>query len=288
MKTAVFSVVYPGIEKYLPEFFNSLSKQTDNDFILFLINDNFDGLKQFIRQSSFPVRIKNAKGFPASLRKAGIEWLKGEGIESIIFADADDYFSENRIETAKKLLMKNDMVFNELILFGEYFPSPVPMLKTFYKEEEKITDNDLVNYNCLGMSNTSVRTDKIPERMMDIPDNHIAFDWALFALVLHSGARAVFTEIAKTWYRQHGNNIASPSLFSDAQILRGVHVKRDHYRLFSQWYTDYKNLAQEFTVLFEKLKTDCLAKKEYCYAVRKQFSCLQRWWEPIKPLEELK
>lgn len=288
MKTAVFSVVYPGTEKFLPEFLKSLSKQTDSDFVLYLINDNFGDLKYYLKQLSFPVKINNAKGLPAFLRKTGIEWLKGEGIESVIFADADDYFSENRIETAKKLLVKHDIAFNELVLFGEHFNSPVPMLKTFYKEGEEITDKDLVNYNCLGMSNTAVRTDNIPEIMMEIPDSHIAFDWALFALALHSGARAVFTEMAKTWYRQHNNNIASPLLISDAQILRGVHVKLEHYSLLSKWYVDYKNLTQEFTALFEKLNTDSTVKKKYCCAVREQALYLQRWWEPMKSLDALK
>jgi len=289
MKTAVFSAVYPGVEKFLPEFLNSLSKQTDNSFVLFLINDGMEGLEGFLGQASFPIRIKDGKGPSAATRKTGIEWMKYEGVEIVVFADADDHFSENRVEVAKKLLLINDMVFNELILFGEQCSSPVPMLTNFYKNNEEITAKGLVNYNCLGMSNTSVRIDKIPEQMTMISDNQISFDWAIFSLVLNSGTKAIFTKEANTWYRQHRNNTASPLLFSDMQILRGVRVKRDHYCLLSKWYADYKNLAKEFTQLLEMLSSDSLLKERYCTAVRKHFSrLLLRWWEPIKPLEELR
>lgn len=287
MNTAVFSVVYPGVERYLPDFLNSLANQSDRDFTLFLINDNVEDKNIFFMQFPFSVRIKSDQGSPSSLRKAGIEWLKHDGIKWVIFADADDYFSINRVETSKKMLITNDLVFNELVLFGEEIPRSIHMLKNFYKEEEKITNKELVNYNCLGMTNTAVRVDKIPEKITEIPDSQIAFDWALFSLILHSGARAVFTKKAKTWYRQYGDNIASPSSFNDEQILRGVRVKQDHYCLLSQWYVDYNGLADDFTQLVNRIDGESLMKEEYCAVVRKQCSNNQRWWEPIKLLREL-
>ncbi|MDH3975356.1 MAG: glycosyltransferase family 2 protein [Deltaproteobacteria bacterium] len=287
MKIAVFSVVYPGLEKYLPDFFNSLSNQTDVGFELFLINDGLEGLGGSLGKLPFPVRVKDSKDSPSALRKRGINWLMNEGIEAVVFADADDYFSENRVEIVKRLLLKNNLVYNELILFGEQLHSPLPMLTNFYKENEEITAKDLVSYNCLGLSNTSIRLDKIPEKIMEIPDNQIAFDWDFFSLILHSGISAFFTGKAKTWYRQHEKNIASPSSLKDEQILRGIHIKRDHYCLMSQWYEEYNDLEKEFRKLLTRLKTDDLMKKKYCNAVRKQFSHIQRWWEPMKLIDEL-
>jgi len=39
-KTAFFTVVYPGIEKYFKDFASSLCRQTDKNFDLIIFNEN--------------------------------------------------------------------------------------------------------------------------------------------------------------------------------------------------------------------------------------------------------
>jgi glycosyltransferase involved in cell wall biosynthesis len=285
--TVIFSVSYPGVKLYISDFFHSLSKQTDKKFILFLLNDGLSDIARFLEGIDFPVQILEQTGYPAALRKAGIQWVISEGAEVIVFADADDYFADNRIEISKKLLVDYDVICNEILLTGQKFPQPVPMLGELFKDGMEITAKDIVNGNCLGLSNTSIRVDKISALMREIPDDVVAFDWTFFALCLHAGARAAFTKNTETYYRQHGDNIASPCSFSEEQILLGVKVKRDHYALLSKFYNEYAKLANVFKNLCSRLQSDVLLKGDYCKAVRMNATDTSMWWEPIKTLEEL-
>lgn len=287
MKTAVFSVVYPGVEPYISEFLSSLSKQTDQDFILFLVNDGLSDIEIFMKEVDFNFRVIKKVGLPAELRKIGIQWAVSEGVETIIFADSDDYFANNRIELSKKMLADCDIIFNELLMVGEGIPKPIPMLEKFFEDKMKISKKHIVTGNCMGMSNTAINTKIIPRYFESISNNIIAFDWALFAMCLHSDARTVFTKETKTYYRQHANNIASINIFSEEQILRSVKIKRDHYQLLSNFYEEYILLFNIFKDLFFQLCKNKTIKQKYCEAVKQQASKVSLWWEPIKSLEEL-
>ena len=287
MSTAVFSVVHPGVEPYFAEFLGSLSNQADRNFILFLINDGLCNIERFLETFDMPVKVKKAAGSPAALRKVGIKWVTDEGAEVIVFADSDDYFAENRTQVSREMLTDFDLVFNELMLVGKESPQPVPMLGQHFRQGKKIGAAQVKFANCMGLSNTAVRADKIPVFAPQIPDAIVAFDWALFAMCLNTGARAVFTKETRTYYRQYGNNAASPRFFTEEQILQGVLVKRDHYQLLSQFYEEYEQLAQVFKQLLEQLQSDAFLKQKYCLAVRLQSPPTPLWWEAIKSLEEL-
>lgn len=287
METAIFSVFYPGAEPYIPDFLQSLSKQTDDDFILFLINNGCNDIGRFFRRIDFPVKVLEQNGQPAELRKAGIQWITNEGLEVIIFADADDYFAENRVEISKKMLVDYDLICNEILLVGEIIPQPIPMLGEFLKDRMEINPKHIMSGNFLGLSNSSIRVDKISSLTKNIPDDVVAFDWAFFALCLHAGAKAIFTSNTQTYYRQHGDNIASPCSFSEDQILRGIRVKRDHYRLLLKFYNEYNRLANAFERLHSHIQSDILFKEKYCESVRSRCSAVPIWWEPIKTREEL-
>jgi glycosyltransferase involved in cell wall biosynthesis len=287
MNTVVFSVIYPGVEQYLRDFISSLLKQTDKDFTLFLINDGCLNIDLLLERIDIPIKVLQQKGQPAAIRKIGIKWVVSEGAESIIFADADDYFAENRIEISKKLMFKHDIVCNELLLTGQEYPQPVPMLGKYFEDGAEITQEDIIRGNCLGLSNAAITVDKICKLAAEIPDDIIAFDWAFFTLSLHGGAEAIFTKKTQTYYRQHGENIASPCSFSVSQILRGVRIKRDHYNFLSQYYYEYTNLSKVYQSLYTKLQSDVLLKEEYCKAMRMNATEISIWWEPIKTLEEL-
>lgn len=251
------------------------------------LNDGFSDIEQFLEGIDFHIKVLEQTDHPAALRKSGIQWVISEGAEVIVFADADDYFADNRIEISKKLLVDYDVICNEILLIGQKFPQPVSMLGELFKDEMEITTEDIVNGNCLGLSNTSIRADKISALMTEMPEDVIAFDWTFFALCLHADAKAIFTKNTETYYRQHGDNIASPCSFSEEQILRGVRVKRDHYNFLSKHYDGYINLSKKFESLYSRLQSDVLLKEDYYKAIRMNATDVSIWWEPIKTLEEL-
>ena len=288
MDTAVFSVVYPGMQAYFSEFLDTLSKQTDRDFTLFLINDGLSNVEEFLKRTGLDVNVKDARvGSPAALRKMGIKWVMEAGAKVIIFADADDYFGKNRVEISRDMLAKYDLVFNELVLTGQEFNESIPMLEAHFSEGETVSYKHIRKANCMGLSNTALRANSISRHFQQIPENIIAFDWALFALCLHDGANGMFTKKTATYYRQHDNNLASPCSFTEEQILLGVQVKRYHYDLLARFYKEYVFLANQFGELLVRLQSDGLLRQRYCQAVRQHSPSVPLWWESIKSLEEV-
>lgn len=287
MYTAVFSVVYPSMEAYFPEFLSTLSKQTDRNFTLFLINDGLSNIDCFLEKYGLRVEVKDAEGQPAILRKLGIKWVMDSDAKVIIFADADDYFAENRVKVSRDILVKYDLVFNELVLTGKGITDSTPMLETRFSDGEIVSCKRIRTANCMGLSNTALRVNSILSYFDRIPENIMAFDWALFALSLHAGARGVFSKKTVTYYRQHGDNFASPYSFTEEQILRGVQVKRGHYQMLSRFYEEYVSLADMFGELLIQLQSDDALRRKYCQAVRKHAPVMPLWWEAIKSLKEL-
>jgi len=275
------------MEAYFQEFLSSLSKQTDRDFTLFLINDGLPNIARFLKRSDLCVELQDAEGPPATLRKMGIRWVMESGAKIIVFADSDDYFSENRVEISKDMLTRYDLIFNELILTGKGDTDPIPMLETHFSDGEIVFCKHIRTANCMGLTNTALRVKSIPLYIDRIPENIMAFDWALFALCLHAGAKGVFTKKTMTYYRQHGENLASPCSFTEEQILRGVKVKWDHYQMLSRFYEEYVSLSDLFGELLGQLQSDEILRQKYCQAVQKYSPAIPLWWEPIKTIKEL-
>lgn len=288
MNTAIFSVVYPGIDEYFSEFLSTLSRQSSKNFTLFLINDGFVNVREFLKRCDFDVKVIDVDfGSPAALRKMGIQWIIESGAEIIIFADSDDYFAENRVEILNNILDKNDLVFNELILTGQGLSYSTPMLGRHFSDGEVVDCKRIRTANCMGLSNTAIRVNGIPMCFDQLPDNIIAFDWTFFALCLHAGVKGVFTKRTATYYRQHENNLANPCDLKEEQILRGVMVKSEHYKVLSCFYKEYMSLANIFNKLLVQLQSSETLKGNYCQAVREHAPAMPLWWEPMKSLEEL-
>jgi len=287
MVTAVFSVVYPGVEKYFSELLSSLSKQTDQNFTLFLVDDGLANLERIIKNSDLNIEVLKLSGQPASLRKKGVQWMVEKHVQEIIFIDSDDYAQSNRVEVSRKMLENYDIVVNELLLFGKDIDIPFGLIAGRLNNKQMIERRDIVQGNCMGLSNTSIRVGGITKGMELIPDHIIAFDWALFAMSIHEGARAVFTNDTQTHYRQHLNNTASVRNYSHDQILKGVKVKSEHYQLMSKVDGSYVKLAREFDELFNHLNGSEALRERYCDAVRHRTEDSNFWWEHVKTLTEL-
>ena len=287
MNIALFSVIHPNALPYFKEFLNSISNQTYKDFTLFLVNDGVSNIEEKIHRFDFNIILKNIGGTPSAIRKAGIEWVLLQGADIIVFADSDDYFMDNRIEISKYMLSNHDIVFNEIMIVGENIQQPYPMLAHRFTEGAELSYGNIKHSNFMGFSNTAINKSSITRTLSQIPDDTIAFDWAFYSSCLHEGTKAVFTEQTTTYYRQYENNIASPLSFTENQILRGVRVKRDHYRFMSRFFNEYESISKDFDALFERLNADPLLRDKYGHEVKIQSPPSPLWWETIKTLEVL-
>lgn len=286
MKSAVLSVVYPDVEPFISDFLKSINFQEDKNFELLLINDRFKHLNGYLKKLTIKNRVKEAGGTPAALRKEGIKWALEEGFDVIIFADADDCLDKNRVKISLEILQYSPMVFNELVLFGDNHSS-LPLLSNRMQEGDRIREKDLRQWNCLGLSNTAVKSRAIAGTYWRIPDYVKAYDWALFARSLAKGQEAVFTGRTFTCYRQHHNNTAGPYAMRDEQIMRGLRIKLEHYYNLidlDPWYEKEYRIYQN---LLRDIQLDFSFKKDYCKAVRSNLPSFPFWWEPIKKPEDL-
>jgi glycosyltransferase involved in cell wall biosynthesis len=283
MKTALFTVAYPQAKEYFPDFFASVAAQNDRAFDLLIVND---GVAPYLLASGPNVKVASPQGSAVALRKFGIKWMQDEGYEAAVFADIDDRFDADRVAVSRRLLMQRDLVVNELVPFGQSIVEPKALLSPRLSEGQSIGEEQLRRSNCMGLSNTAARVSGLGDLANAIPDDVIAFDWALFARTVIAGANAIFTGSTRTGYRQHGANIAGIYVNSEEQIIRGVGVKADHYAQLadcSEWYTTQ---AEAYEQLRAQLNADADRRRAYCARVRSQQPLQPFWWESIRLEEE--
>jgi hypothetical protein len=287
MRTAVLTFVYPGFEKYFAAFAVSLRAQTDPDFDLLIFCDGVAEAPDHFRSAAFRVIWCQGIGSIAALRKQGIRWAVEQGYEAIIFADCDDFFSENRVAESKTGLKSSDLIFNELVLFYNGSCKAIPLLGRRFSAEHRIVESTLFDMNCLGLSNTAVLARAVVSDLDRISSDITMFDWNIFVRLLKKGGAAIFHPNAVTYYRQHDSNIAAPLLLSDKQIMKGVEVKAQHYRSLADLGRPYAGRAEDFEVLLSGIRSDCKFMHSYFESVRRFAPPLPLWWEAIKLPGEL-
>jgi glycosyltransferase involved in cell wall biosynthesis len=292
MRTAIFTVVYPGVENYLQDFFSSLFLQDDQCFEIFIINDGIKNLSEWLNGSKLPLHIRSVDRdgcTPSMIRKMGIRWLIEEKIDYIIFADSDDYFASNRIRVVKELLSESnaEAVINELVLFGTGIIEPQYMFRNRLSERQQITNETIKFANCCGLSNTALRLNVIGSVIDQIPDHVIAFDWNLFTRLLIKGVKMLYTGRTYTKYRQHNANIASPHVLTELSIMNGIKIKLEHYKSLENESQEYYKLAEQYASLYRRLREDVDLRGKYLRCVNERSGQPLMWWESIKTIEEL-
>ena len=202
---AFLTTIFPMKEQFLIDFFGSLSKQTDENFDVVVVNDGyrgFDKIKE--RYCELNIIELSCLRTPAKNREFGINFCKDEKYEVLIFGDSDDYFSDNRIELSLKHLQNFDIVVNDLNLFNE---------SGIYEEKyisNRVENNSIVNYsfikdkNIFGMTNTAINLNILDKVKFD--DSLVAVDWLMFKDLLKLGHKAIFTNEIISYYRQYFDN----------------------------------------------------------------------------------
>ena len=284
----VVGAVYPGVEFFLDDYFNSLERQTNSEFDLLLVNDGFKGLDSLLEKRSLNWICENVTGSISLNRRILIHKALEMGYRKIIFTDTDDTFEENRVEVLNNMLDKDPVIVNDLDILDiqgnkiikRYFSKR-------YSEAEMITKNYLLTGNLMGFSNTAVQS----EVFRDIPSlqsgESIAFDWYLWSSVLLLGNNARFTSETSTKYRIYENNTAGlPQLLDEENILKGVEVKRQHYDLMAKLNNEYSALMKEYNWLSKKIEIKPWRQK-YIEALKSHAIDNHIWWENIRTPSEV-
>ena len=270
MKTALGIVIYKQSKDFFTDLMASVENQTDSDFELLIINDNysaseleeigFDFKKASLKRNAdgdfteaeFPigsldfvkekVTLVNEEYKKLSIGMLRVELLleaKNRGYEMLVIADADDTFVQTRIENHKKaykLDKKATFYYNKLVKENgdnvfDFIPNRVESVKAISQS------------NFLGMSTTSINLGKLSEDYIESlkkGDCNI-FDWYLYSRLLLDMGYGVLVEDAATIYRIHDANEVGVTV----DIERERAVKLAHYkRLADEGYDYFKYLAE--------------------------------------------
>ncbi|MGD9992110.1 MAG: glycosyltransferase family 2 protein [Salinivirgaceae bacterium] len=283
MKVAFISFVYHGVEPFLNDFFNSLQNQTHKDFDLIIVNDSVENFNSIVAQ--YPdlniIEIKHAST-PIENRIFGFKYLINNGYSHVILGDSDDFFTNNRIETALKYLKRYNIVVNDLIITDgmgvtrhhNYFSQRI-------SNGKPITKDFIFNKNIFGLSNTAVQVNLLENIVLK--NDLLAVDWYIFTKLLALGFNACFTNEMATYYRQHSNNFIGIHCDSKEKIIRGAYVKYQHYKHLAEEFEDFEKMYNEYKQLIIQLEQFPESQNTY---ILKHLNFEQNknyfWWENIE------
>ena len=282
-EVVVIGTVYPGVEKYLSDYISSLNNQTTQDFDILLANDGLGDLGSVFKKSNLNCKSVDVKGSISSNRRNIIRHAKDMGYQKLIFADSDDMFEDNRVEVVNELLDVASVVVNDLGLTNKDGVDVSPRyFSPRFNEAEIIKENMIYNGNIMGLSNTAVRIEALADLPALIDGDSIAFDWYLWAGILHNGNEAYFTGKTATKYRIYGDNtVGLPQSYSVNNVCKGIEVKQQHYKLMSQFNSTYSDLYSRFNELNNKC-ADSVWRDEYIRALEENAIDNHMWWENIQ------
>jgi len=294
--TLVVTVVYPGVDTYLTDYIDSFLNQTDMNFDWIIFNDQLNTC-HLTNFSKYHIIICNLqKGYsPAEIRGFAIDYACDNGYRFVIFSDADDYYSSNRVFDAKNNLESNDFVFCELDIVDR----DRNILKSNILQSLRVRDSynnidEILDKNIFGLSHSAIRCEVISG--MHIPANIIATDWWLFSLLLINGSRGVFLCNSKTYYRQTEANLVGMGYRLDARRLQhGIQVKQCHYQALSNYcdqnekhglFMQFSKKNKEMDQLCSRL-ADPMFQRDYIDRINTHFDEIYNgWWSEILSIEQ--
>lgn len=274
-KTALVSFIYPKITPYLGELVKAINDQTSKDFVLLLFNDGLLNANQYFNELTCDYQLIELQKCASvnEVRWKAIQMLNDFPLDYIIFQDADDLPSANRVESAVRELQKHKLTCcNTLPFFG----------KTISKGWEDRLANHFVfdasfirNKNILGLGNTALRVELLKEKTVH-SERVVAYDWFFFYQLLEkTQIKALFDSESYVLYRQHDSNIAGMHNTLDSLRLQYVYeVLQKHYEELIKF--GFDELKNELNVL-RKLSINQIQKI--------QLKTTLFWWEEISYYE---
>ncbi len=280
-KVAFLTTVFPMKKTYLYDFFNSLRKQTYQNYDVIVVNDGYENLEEFIKKfNDLNIIELKYSDTPAKNREFGINFIRKNNYDILIFGDSDDYFDNNRIQISIDILKDFDIVVNDLTLFDEqngiYYKK---YISNRVKDGTKIEFNFIKDKNIFGLSNTALNISILDNIHFD--KDLIAVDWYLYSILLLRNKKAIFTNKTVTYYRQYANNTIGIGSSTTESILKGISIKSKHYSLLQKEYHNFTGLHENMLKLKERVENQYGIEELNTQNIENPF-----WWEEIKLINE--
>ena len=251
MKTALSTVIYKQAHPYLQDLLTSVDNQSDKDFDLLIINDNYtkeelEAVKTEINKNinGINIYIEDISDKHLSIAGTRIEMLKTAkslGYDNIVLVDADDTISPTRMENfIKSFELDKDRVF-----FYNKFVTETgkDVFKTLPDAVEDI--KPIAQANFLGLSNTGIRLTSLNADFLDsLNEGAVAvFDWYLFSRIIMDIGTGAYVDNASTIYRIYDDNTAGTT----RDLNKEYDVKTTHYNNLAKRYDYFKQLSAKLS-----------------------------------------
>jgi hypothetical protein len=227
---ALYTTIYPGVEKFLGDWYRSLQEQTDQDFRLWIGLDLLDSEAAAEAMGGRPeaIWISGVSGdTPAQIRQRAFAQIV-EQHDGVVLVDSDDVLHPSRVAAARVALQTSELVGCALRLVNQ---EGKDMGMTFSLPTQTNPQDVLPRNNVFGLSNTAFRSDLL-RKCMPIPPNIAMVDWFLATKAWLYGAKLDFDETVRMDYRQHGANMARViPPFSIEQVISDTNVVRHHFEI---------------------------------------------------------
>src|SRR5262249_28123416 len=157
-RLAVYTTVYPGVERFLGGWYQSVASQTDRDFDLWVSLDSLgtDDCLEALGAKPSAVNFMPTTGrTPAEIRDSGMKIL-AENYRAIVLVDSDDLLYPTRVGSARAALEHHDVVGCALRIIDE---SSRDLGIEFGPAAGEEIEALLPRYNVFGLSNTAYRSE---------------------------------------------------------------------------------------------------------------------------------
>lgn len=227
---ALYTTVYPGVERYLPAWYKSVLAQTDWNFNIWIGIDQLDinHVVEAIGADPSANWVLADKGnSPARIREKAIQRMLSQ-YPAVIFTDSDDVLDPTRVAAARAALHEYDVVGCAMRVINERGEDQGVI---FRPPDGVNLETLLLRKNVFGLSNTAYRSE-ILHKCLPIPDTCTLVDWFLITRAWLSKARLNFDFIPRMLYRQYPLNTARilPPFTLD-QVMFATEKVLGHYSL---------------------------------------------------------
>lgn len=271
MKSALVTYLYSNAKKYFSQLLMSIKYQTVNDFDFLIFSDGV--LENEINWHGIRHTLILIEGSPIEIRIKSLSILYGMNYETLVFTDADDTLSFNRVEFSNNLLRTYGLVCNDLNIIDEK-----GTLKEKCIWQERLNDgfefkeDFLFDKNVVGFGNSAIRKDLLEFRINFPSNNIVAADWYVFyQLIKLSGILACFSTKMQTNYRQHDLNEAGIRILTRESVKFSLEVKKSHYQAL---------LDENYQIfLEEKSKIEKILNDDSIFINNEMIPKHLFWWE---------
>ena len=297
-RLALYTTVFPAVQKFLAAWYESVLRQTDRSFDLFIGCDELSSadVQTLLGRSVEATWHMAPRGStPTQVREATIrEILRDGSYNSVVFVDADDVLHATRVESARREMARSDVAGCGLEIIREDGSST----GHYFGPSSSALDFDtlLPRCNFFGMSNTVYRT-SVLARCLPLPAKCAMMDWFLITRAWASGASLTFDPSRRMYYRQYSSNLAQVlSPFSAPYIRRATAMVLVHYRMvltgIPELPTSVRRLlqqAQDRVLQFEQRVASNESNLQYYVTALNALPPSPMWWTCVaRPeLEEM-